>query len=97
MTLRFALIGTGFWSHYQLSGWRELEDVECVALCNRTLAKAEVLAAEFSVPAVYDDPEEMLRLVYVALRDRNWGTVPGGLMDPYAVWTLTCRGASNND
>lgn len=60
-TKRFALIGTGFWSRYQLAGWQELEGVECVALCNRTKAKAEALAAEFGVPAVYDNAEEMLR------------------------------------
>ena len=60
MTLRFAIFGTGFWSRYQLAGWRELEGVECVALYNRTRSKAEALAREFGVPAVYDDPEELL-------------------------------------
>ncbi|MGQ9630580.1 MAG: Gfo/Idh/MocA family protein [bacterium] len=59
--LRFAIFGTGFWSRFQLAGWRELEGAECVALYNRTRAKAEALAREFGVPAVYDDPEELLR------------------------------------
>jgi predicted dehydrogenase len=59
--LRFAIFGTGFWSRFQLAGWRELEGAECVALYNRTRTKAEVLAHEFGVPAVYDDPEELLR------------------------------------
>jgi predicted dehydrogenase len=59
--LRFAIFGTGFWARYQLAGWRELAGVECVALYNRTRAKAEALAREFGVPAVYDDPEELLR------------------------------------
>jgi predicted dehydrogenase len=59
--LRFAIFGTGFWSRFQLAGWRELEGVECVALYNRTLSKAEALARQFGVPAVYDDPEELLR------------------------------------
>jgi len=58
--LRFAIFGTGFWSRFQLAGWRELEGVECVALYNRTRSKAEALAAQFGVPAVYDDPEELL-------------------------------------
>jgi predicted dehydrogenase len=58
--LRFAIFGTGFWSRYQLAGWRELEGAECVALFNRTLVKAEALAAEFGITAVYDDPEELL-------------------------------------
>jgi predicted dehydrogenase len=59
--MRFAIFGTGFWSRYQLAAWRELDGVECVALYNRTRAKAEALAHEFGVPAVYDDPEELLR------------------------------------
>lgn len=58
--LRFAIFGTGFWSRYQLSGWRELEGAQCVALYNRTVSKAEALAAEFGVPAVYDDPAKLL-------------------------------------
>lgn len=60
-TLRFALFGTGFWSRFQLAAWREHPAVECVALYNRTRSKAEKLAKEFGVPAVYDDPEELLR------------------------------------
>jgi len=59
--LRFAIFGTGFWSRFQLAGWRELEGAECVALYNRTRAKAEALAEEFGMPTVYDDPEELLR------------------------------------
>jgi D-apiose dehydrogenase len=59
-TLRFAILGTGFWSRYQLAGWRELEGVACVAVFNRTKAKAEAVAAEFGVPPVYDDAERLL-------------------------------------
>ncbi len=58
--LRFAMIGTGFWSRYQLAGWCELPGAQCVALCNRTRSKAEALAKEFNVPAVYDDPDELV-------------------------------------
>jgi len=58
--LRFAIFGTGFWSRFQLAGWRELQGAECVALYNRTKSKAEALGREFEVPAVYDDPEELL-------------------------------------
>lgn len=59
--LRFAILGIGFWSRFQLAAWRELEGAECVALYNRTRAKAEALAQEFGVPSIYDDPEELLR------------------------------------
>ncbi len=58
--LKFALFGTGFWARYQLGGWAETGLVECVALYNRTRSKAESLAQEFGIPAVYDDAEELL-------------------------------------
>jgi predicted dehydrogenase len=58
--LRFAVVGAGFWSRYQLAGWRELEGVKCVAVCDLIRPRAEALARRFDVPAVYDDPEEML-------------------------------------
>lgn len=58
--LRFAMFGTGFWSRYQLAGWMEAGGVECVALYNRTRSKAEALAREFGIPAVYDDPAALL-------------------------------------
>jgi len=59
--LCFAIVGTGFWARYQLAAWRELPGVRCAALCNRTRPKAEALAKEFGVVAVYDDAEELLR------------------------------------
>ncbi len=56
--LRFALFGTGFWSAFQLAGWMQTEEVECVALCDRIRSKALHLAQRFDMPetAVYDDP-----------------------------------------
>jgi predicted dehydrogenase len=59
--LKFAIFGTGFWARYQLAAWQELEGARCVALYNRTRSKAEKLAQEFGVPAVYDDAEALLR------------------------------------
>jgi D-apiose dehydrogenase len=58
--LRFALFGTGFWSRYQLGGWSQTGEVECVAVYNRTRSKAEAVAAEFGIPSVYDDPATLL-------------------------------------
>lgn len=58
--LRFAIVGTGYWARYQLSGWRELQGVECIALCNRHRDRAKQMAREFGVPALYDDPQEMI-------------------------------------
>lgn len=61
--LRFAILGTGFWARYQLAAWREVPGGRCVALYNRTRAKAEALASEFEVPAVFDDAEALIREV----------------------------------
>src|SRR6266542_1995276 len=58
-SLRFATFGAGFWAQYQLAAWQELKGAECVAIYNRTRAKAESLAHRFGVPAVYDNPEEL--------------------------------------
>jgi len=59
--MKFAIFGTGFWSQFQLGGWQELEGVECVALYNRTLSKAEDLAKRFGVAAAYDDAEALMK------------------------------------
>lgn len=58
--LKFAVLGTGFWSYYQLSGWQEVGGAVPVACYNRTLAKAEAIAAQFNIPHVYDRVEALL-------------------------------------
>jgi len=59
--LKFAILGCGFWSQFQLGGWQELEGAECVALYNRTLSKADDLARRFGIPATYNDAGEMMQ------------------------------------
>jgi len=59
--LRFAVFGAGFWTRYQLAAWREVGGVECVAIYNRTRAKAEALARDLGIPAVYADAYALLR------------------------------------
>jgi D-apiose dehydrogenase len=56
---RFAVIGCGFWSQFQIAAWRELEGVELVAVYNRTKANAEKVAKRFNIPKVYDSVEEL--------------------------------------
>ena len=53
--IRLAVMGAGFWSQFQIAGWRELEGAQIVAIYNRTLAKAKALAERLGIPAVYDD------------------------------------------
>ncbi len=57
---RFAVFGCGFWSQFQIAGWRELDGVELVAVYNRTREKAEQMAQRFGIPTVYDDAEALL-------------------------------------
>ncbi|MFQ3647382.1 MAG: Gfo/Idh/MocA family oxidoreductase [Anaerolineae bacterium] len=59
--LRFALFGAGFWASYQLHGWEQTGAVACVAIYNRTRERAEALAKQFNIPAVYDDAEALLK------------------------------------
>lgn len=59
--LKFAVLGCGFWSKFQIGAWTETEGAELVALYNRTRSKAEKLAEYYNVPHVYDDAEELLR------------------------------------
>ena len=55
------MIGAGFWARFQLAGWIEAGGAKCVGICNRTRSKAEALAAQFGVPAAYEDAAAMLR------------------------------------
>jgi D-apiose dehydrogenase len=57
--LKFAVLGCGFWSKFQIGAWSELKGVELIAVYNRTLSKAQKIAEYFKVPHIYDDPEEL--------------------------------------
>ena len=58
--LRLALVGTGFWSRFQIPAWKEVSGAQLVALCDRDVAKAREAAARFGVEKVYGDADEML-------------------------------------
>lgn len=60
---RAAVLGCGQVSRYHLRGWAEIEDVEIVALYNRTYSRAVERAQEFGIPLdhVYSDYLELLR------------------------------------
>jgi predicted dehydrogenase len=59
--LKFAVLGTGFWSYFQIPAWFEVGGIELVAVYNRTVSKAEKVAALFGVPRVYGDVEALLK------------------------------------
>ena len=56
--LRFSVIGTGFWSNYQIPACKELEDLEIVAVCEHIPKRAEEVAGKFEVPKVYNTKAE---------------------------------------
>jgi predicted dehydrogenase len=58
--LNGAIFGCGFWSQFQIGGWKELPEVEIVALYNRTLSKALKMGKMFDVNNCYDDPQKLL-------------------------------------
>lgn len=57
---RFALIGAGFWSQYHMAAWNEIAGVECAAICDQTIVKAEHLSERFGVHKVYEDAKTLL-------------------------------------
>lgn len=59
--LRFAVIGTGFWSNFQIPAWMELGGVELVAVCDSAKSKAEAIANRFKIAQVYDSVETLLK------------------------------------
>jgi predicted dehydrogenase len=59
--LKFAVLGCGFWSKFQIGAWSELDGVELVAVYNRTLSKAQSIADYFKVPRIYDDADKLFR------------------------------------
>lgn len=57
--IKYAVLGCGFWSRFQIGAWSEIPEVELVAVYNRTRKKAEQIADEFGHPRVYDDAREL--------------------------------------
>lgn len=57
------MFGAGFWTPFQLAGWREVGGVRPAAIYNRTRPRAEEIAHAHGIPAVYADPDRMLREV----------------------------------
>lgn len=59
--LKFAVMGTGWWSNFQIPAWFEVGGVELVALYNRTASKAEKFAHQYNIPRVYGDSEDLFK------------------------------------
>lgn len=59
MTVRVGMIGTGFARRVQLPGLRLVPDVRVTAISSGRRANAELVAAEYGIPRVYDDGAEL--------------------------------------
>ena len=57
--LKFAVLGTGFWSTLQIPAWFEAGNVELVAMYNRTVEKAQSMGEIYGVKNIYADPREL--------------------------------------
>jgi predicted dehydrogenase len=62
MKFRGAILGCGQVTRHHLRAWSQIDDVEIIALYNRTLSKAMERASEFNIPLdhVYGDYHELL-------------------------------------
>jgi predicted dehydrogenase len=58
--LRVAVIGCGFFAQNHLNAWKEIPEVELVAVCDRDPDRAEAARERFQAGRAYTDPEIML-------------------------------------
>ena len=58
--LRVAVAGSGYFSRFHYDAWARLERAELVGLASLDRASGEAMAAEFGVPAVFDEVAAML-------------------------------------
>ena len=56
--LRIAVFGCGYWAAFQVAAW-QAQGAQVVAVWNRTRARADAFAEKFSIPNVFDTPEEV--------------------------------------
>lgn len=58
--IKVAIAGAGMVTQHHLRAWAKLPRVDVVAICARHMQNAETRAAEFEIPAAYDDVAAML-------------------------------------
>lgn len=58
--IKIAIAGAGMVTQHHLQAWAKLPQVEVVAICARHLENAKTRAAQFNIPAAYDDVAAML-------------------------------------
>ena len=69
MTLKVAVVGTGYFGQFHLDAWRRLPEVKLVAACSLDPASLVEAAARYLIPRQYADVGEMLDAVTPDLLD----------------------------
>lgn len=60
-TVKLGIIGAGGMAKQHLEVIRAIEGIEVVAITSRTRSKAEALAGEYKIPAVFDDAKSLVK------------------------------------
>lgn len=58
--MKIALTGCGFWSSFQIAGWREIPGVEVVAVQSRNADRVRAVQERFGITRGYEDLNAML-------------------------------------
>ena len=58
--MKVGIVGAGFWTRFQIAGWKEIPGIEITAIANKTVAKARAIADEFGIPSVYTGANELV-------------------------------------
>lgn len=59
--IKMAIVGAGLWANEHARIFAEMDNVECVAICDVNKEKADHFAAINHIPQVYYDHREMLQ------------------------------------
>lgn len=60
--LRVAVIGTGFAGRSHISGYKNVENADLIAVCDVSKERASEIAQEHDIPNIFTDYEEMLKM-----------------------------------
>jgi len=58
---RIAVVGCGFWSQFQIGGWKEFADAQVVAVVDKLLPRARQRAEQFGIPHFYENTDDLFR------------------------------------
>lgn len=59
--LKGVCVGAGYFSQFHFEAWSRIEEVEIVAVCDRSLEKAQAVCTTYGFPRAYTDLSEMFQ------------------------------------